>query len=161
LPAQSSHSIRDRIRSVVLIALAIAVGAVGWSGTVLTLPVAMLFPKLWAMAPSRGVAALVSLGYFLAASRGLPQGVANFYAADLWPGLLLWLVASVSFVLVHTALWTPRPGKARVGRYLVATVLMAIPPFGIAGWAQPITAAGVLFPGWDGGDWRRLLPVWR
>jgi apolipoprotein N-acyltransferase len=25
---------------------------------------------------------------------------------------------------------------------------MAIPPFGITGWAHPITAAGVLFPGW-------------
>lgn len=25
---------------------------------------------------------------------------------------------------------------------------MSLPPFGIVGWAQPITAAGVLFPGW-------------
>ncbi|WP_184710751.1 conjugal transfer protein TraB [Rhizobium lusitanum] len=139
---------RDRIRPAVLIVLAIAIGAVGWSGTVQALPVAMLFPVLWGMAPSRGVAALVALGYFLAASRGLPQGVANFYAADLWPGLLLWLVASASFVMVHAALWTPRLGLARAAQYLAATVLMALPPFGIIGWAQPITAAGVLFPGW-------------
>jgi diguanylate cyclase (GGDEF)-like protein len=34
------------------------------------------------------------------------------------------------------------------GRYAAAAVLMAIPPFGIVGWAHPITAAGVLFPGW-------------
>lgn len=131
-----------------LIAASVAIGTIGWSGVVLALPVAMLFPVVWALAPSRGVAALVPLGYFLAASRGLPQGVANFYAADLWPGLLLWLVASVSFVTVNAALWTPRPGKARAARYLVATVLLALPPFGITGWAQPITAAGVLFPGW-------------
>jgi hypothetical protein len=26
---------------------------------------------------------------------------------------------------------------------------MAVPPFGIVGWAHPITAAGVLFPGWE------------
>jgi hypothetical protein len=150
-PAHSSHSISDRVHWAILIVLAIVVGAVGWSGFVLALPVSMLFPTLWAMAPSRGVAALVSLGYVLAASRGLPQGVANFYAADLWPGLLLWLPASLSFVIVQTALWTGRPGKARATRYLVATVLMAFPPFGITGWAQPITAAGVLFPGWDWG----------
>lgn len=114
----------------------------------LALPAAMLFPALWAMAPSRGIAAFVSLGYFLAASRGLPQGVANFYAADLWPGLLLWLIASASFVIVHAVLWTRRRGKVRAARYLVASLVMALPPFGITGWAQPITAAGVLFPGW-------------
>lgn len=33
-------------------------------------------------------------------------------------------------------------------RYLVAAALMGIPPFGIVGWAHPLTAAGVLFPGW-------------
>lgn len=130
-----------------------AIGAVGWSGSVVALPAAMLFPALWAIAPSRGVAALVSLGYFLAASRGLPQGVANFYAADLWPGLLLWLAASTSFVIVHATLWTRCSGKAqseagRAARYLAAMIMMALPPFGITGWAQPITAAGVLFPGW-------------
>ena len=33
-------------------------------------------------------------------------------------------------------------------RYLMAVVLMAVPPFGITGWAHPLTAAGVIFPGW-------------
>ncbi len=127
----------------------------------LALPVAMLFPALWAMSPSRLVAAMVSAGYFLAASRGLPQGVANFYTVDLWPGLLLWLAASASFVIVHAMLWTRRPGKAqseggRAVRYLAAMIVMALPPFGIAGWAQPITAAGVLFPGWG---WWGLLAI--
>jgi len=126
---------------------------IGWSGNVLALPVAMIFPALWALSPSRLVAGLVSTGYFLAASRGLPQGVTNFYAADLWPGLLFWLAASVSFVGVHTALWSKGlgrwpPGRGMAVRYLAAAALMALPPFGMAGWAQPLTAAGVLFPGW-------------
>lgn len=114
----------------------------------LALPLAMFFPLLWGKSPTRVVAAGVSAGYFLAASRGLPQGVANFYASDLWPGLLLWIVASLAFVVVHTVLWTDHPGKRRALRYGTAAVLMAIPPFGIVGWAHPITAAGVLFPGW-------------
>ncbi len=35
------------------------------------------FPLLWSLSQRRSVAALVSAGYFLAASRGLPQGVAH------------------------------------------------------------------------------------
>lgn len=141
-----------------LIIAAIACGWVGWSGEVLLLPLAMFFPLLWAMASSRSIAALVAASYFLAASRGLPQGVANFYSADLWPGLLLWVVASASFVIVHAVFWTKPRGEnasrrkgtdaAMALRYLIVIGLMALPPFGITGWAHPLTAAGVLFPGW-------------
>lgn len=132
---------------------AVVSGWIGWSGETLLLPAAIIFPALWAHSPSRMVAGLVAAGYFLAASRGLPQGVANFYAADLWPGLLLWLAASAIFVVVHTALWSKgpeegRPGRWLAARYLAAAVMMGLPPFGITGWAQPLTAAGVLFPGW-------------
>ena len=112
------------------------------------LPFSALFPALWSLCRHRTTAALVSAGYFLAASRGLPQGVAAFYAADLWPGLLLWLAASIGFVLVHCLLWTSHEGWWRAVRYSLALVLMAIPPFGILGWAHPLTAAGVIFPGW-------------
>lgn len=124
----------------------------------LLLPVAMIFPLLWALALSRTIAALVAAGYFLAASRGLPQGVANFYAADLWPGMLLWVMASLSFVIVHAVFWTKHRSEdasgrkgtdaARALRYLLAMALTGLPPFGITGWAHPLTAAGVLFPGW-------------
>ncbi|UOK73383.1 conjugal transfer protein TraB [Ancylobacter polymorphus] len=134
--------------SAALIIIAALAGVIGWSGYPLTLPFAMLFPALWALAGSRTIASLVSAAYFLAASRGLPQGVANFYSSDLWPGLFLWLAASLSFVVVHTLLWTSRPGGWRAPRFLLASALMAVPPFGIVGWAHPLTAAGVLFPGW-------------
>ena len=130
------------------LAAAAAVGAFGWSGEVLLLPVACLFPALWAFAPTRLVAGLVSMAYFLAASRGLPIGVSIFYASDIWVGFGLWIAASLMFVLVHTVLWSPKPGWHRPLRYLAAWALMSVPPFGIVGWASPITAAGVLFPGW-------------
>ncbi|WP_336510203.1 conjugal transfer protein TraB [Agrobacterium tumefaciens] len=147
-----------RWKSALLVIASVICGWLGWSGNLSLLPVAMVFPALWAQSRSRWVAALVSAGYFLAASRGLPQGAANFYTADLWPGLFLWVAASVSFVGVHAALWTKRyvefacgkrgPGPARAVRYLLAMVLTGLPPFGITGWAHPLTAAGVLFPGW-------------
>lgn len=126
---------------------AVGAGWWGWSGFVLALPLSLAFPVLWSMARSRKVAALIAAAYFLAASRGLPQGVAAFYGSDLLPGLLLWIVASGAFVFVHTVLWTASGGSGRALRYVAASVLMAFPPFGILGWAHPITAAGVLFPG--------------
>ncbi len=135
-----------------LVAAAIVIGWVGWSGDVLALPLAIVFPMLWARSPDRMTAAAVSAGYFLAASRGLPQGVAAFFSTTVWAGLLLWLAASASFVAVYAVLWTRGQGVRLAARYLVASVLMAVPPFGITGWAHPITAAGVLFPGcgWSG-----------
>ncbi|WP_085032510.1 conjugal transfer protein TraB [Ensifer aridi] len=138
---------RDHLQPAVLTVASVLAGMVGWSGNVLLLPAALVFPILWGHARARYVAAIVSAGYYLAASRGLPQGVASFYASDLWPGLLLWLCASGSFVAVHTVLWTKRPDR-RPFRYLLVAALMAVPPMGITGWAHPVTAAGVLFPGW-------------
>jgi hypothetical protein len=138
---------REYLRATALIFTSIAIGVVGWGGHMLLLPIALGFPVLWSIARTRSVAALVSAGYFLAASRGLPQGVAAFYSSDIWPGLLLWLGASMSFVAVHSALWTKNSG-ARPLRYLLAAIIMSVPPFGITGWAHPVTAAGVLFPGW-------------
>ena len=134
------------------LAAAAAVGGFGWSGEVLLLPLACLFPALWAFAPTRSVAGVVSMAYFMAASRGLPIGVSIFYASDIWVGLGLWIAASLTFVLVHTVLWSPKPGWHRPLRYLAACALISVPPFGIVGWASPITAAGVLFPalGWAG-----------
>ncbi len=125
-----------------------AAGYIAWSGHVLAIPAAIAFPALWSLARSRRTAGLVSAAYFLAASRGLPQGVAAFYQSDIWPGLILWVVASSGFVAVHAFLWSRHSGGWKALRYLLAMILMAIPPFGIVGWAHPITAAGVLFPGW-------------
>lgn len=112
------------------------------------MPVAVVFPALWAVAPNRIAAAAVATGYFLAASRGIPQGTAEFFGASAWLGLALWIAASLPFVAVHTALWSVRGSWRGARHYGIVMVLTAVPPFGITGWAHPITAAGVLFPGW-------------
>lgn len=147
-PVRSSPSIREPLRSIALIGAAVLVGLVSWSGNPLLLPVALLFPAVWAFAPSRLVAAAISAGYFLAAARGLPQGVANFYGSGFGAGIALWFAAASGFVIVHAAIWTARPGWGRALRYAIAAVLLSVPPFGIVGWAHPITAAGMVFPGW-------------
>lgn len=131
-----------------LIVGAAASGTLGWSGAVLALPLAMAFPALWAAAPKRWIAAAVSAAYFLAASRGLPQGVMIFYDTGIALGGALWITAATAFVAVHGLLWTDRSSWGRAERFGLASVVMAVPPFGIVGWAHPLTAAGVLFPGW-------------
>lgn len=139
---------RDFFRTGLLFILSAGAGWIGWSGQALLLPVACAFPVLWSLARTRLQAAGISAAYFLAASRGLPQGVANFYGQDIWPGLLLWFVGSSAYVTVHVLLWTNHEGWQKSLRYIAACLMMALPPFGILGWAHPITAAGVLFPGW-------------
>ncbi len=90
----------------------------------------------------------MAAGYFLAASRGLPRGVATFFATSLVDGLALWLGAALVFTIVYASLWTRSSGAGRALRWTLATILMAVPPLGIVGWAGPITAAGMVFPGW-------------
>jgi hypothetical protein len=147
-PRRFSRLGRNTGLSVGLVCAATAIGAIAWSGEPLTLPLAFAFPALWSFAPSRLPAAVISAGYFLAASRGLPQGVVNFYGSGMGAGIALWFAAAAGFVLVHAALWTAQRGLGRALRYGVAALLMSVPPFGIVGWAHPITAAGILFPGW-------------
>ena len=148
LPGKFSPTPRSLAVASAFVAGGVFTGAVGWSGHALTLPAGMIFPSLWAFAPSRTIAALVALAHFLAASRGLPVGTAIFYGAQLALGLGLWFAGSFLFVAVHAALWTGKGGWHRPIRYAIATLLMSVPPFGIVGWASPITAAGILFPGW-------------
>lgn len=113
----------------------------------LVLPLALAFPPLWAAAPSRLAAAGVAAGYFLGASRGLPQGVATFFETGLALGIGLWVLASSAFIAIHTVLWSRRSDGERALGFGIASALMAVPPFGILGWAHPLTAAGVIFPG--------------
>ena len=143
-----SPSVREGLRSSLLVGAAAVVGVVGWSGDPRTLPVALVFPALWGLSPSRWTAAAIAAAYFLAAARGLPQGVATFYGSSVLLGISLWFGAALAFVGGHAVLWSRRPGWGRAERFGIAAILMAVPPFGIVGWAHPITAAGILFPEW-------------
>lgn len=139
---------RDTLNALALILAAAFVGLIGWSGELLALPLSLLFATIWSTGRSRLVVALASAAYFLAASRGLPQGVGRYYGYHGLSGYALWVAASLGFVAVYTVAWSPRARRMRPARLGFAGLALAIPPFGIVGWAHPITAAGVLFPGW-------------
>ncbi len=132
---------------VALILAGAITGALAWAGSMWTLPASLLSPCLWTRAKSRREAALVAFAYFGAASRELAVGAATFFHSLLVIGVAIWLAGNLIIALPWMFLWTPRYGW-RTALAAVAIIVTALPPIGIVGWANPITAAGVLFPGW-------------
>lgn len=142
-----------------IIGLGLAGGVIGvaaWNENAALMPLAALFPLCFGLAPTRLSAVALSMGYFLAASRGLSEGAATFFRADLLVGLLLWFAASLVFVSIHGAFWSIQPTRRVIG-YAVAATLLAIPPFGILGWVSPVTLAGIILPGFG---WIGLTITW-
>lgn len=120
-------------------------GAVAWAGVPAALPLAFLFPALWALAPNRAVAGLVAFAYYAAAAaRGVPAGAAVFFESGWAPAIALWLGASVVLALPWFVLFGERRRPLRAAG---AMLLVAVPPIGIVGWAHPLTGIGELLPG--------------
>lgn len=128
-----------------LLAGATGLGALAaWHGNAALLPLAYALPAAWGMARSRTGAYSVALAYYLTASRGIPAGAAVFFGRDTLFGSALWLGTALLLAVPFALLWRRNPGPWRV---MMALILVAAPPIGIVGWANPVSAAGVLFPG--------------
>ncbi|MFV8647142.1 nitrilase-related carbon-nitrogen hydrolase [Ralstonia pseudosolanacearum] len=109
---------------------------------------AAFVPLLWSLAGSRWWAGAVALAYYLAASRGLPFGVGIFFAASA-PALFgwaLWLAAGLVNTAPWLLLWSASP-RRQAWTLPAALLLTALPPVGLIGWVNPLTAAGWWFPG--------------
>lgn len=132
-----------------LIPIAAMVGFVGWNGSVIAMLGLPLLVWIWRIAPHRRAAFLSLLAYYLVADRGLLRGAAVFFSdplqkPSLLVGLAIWIVPSVLLALTWAVLW----GRRFVGGRLAAILLLiSLPPIGIVGWANPLTAAGAWFPG--------------
>ncbi|MGP8437820.1 nitrilase-related carbon-nitrogen hydrolase [Paraburkholderia fungorum] len=129
--------------------IAALIGVLAWNGVVLGLCALPLFVFLWRCAPSRRWALITAAAYYLAAGRGLLLGAGVFFgdgsALPSWVyGFAIWIVPSVTLAAVWAALWG---NNWRPVRLLAALLLVSVPPIGVIGWANPITAAGALFPG--------------
>lgn len=125
-------------------------GYAAWSGDVTLLPLSWGFVVLWALSQTRLSAFIVALMYYLAASRGMLAGASLFFADPAGVpvyaiGTGLWLLSGAILGGVWALGWGRRHIWARV---LVVLAVVSVPPLGFIGWANPITAAGALFPGW-------------
>jgi hypothetical protein len=60
--------------------------------------------------------------------------------------VLLWIAASAILAAPWALVWTIS-NTACFWRVPLGLIISAVPPIGIMGWASPLTAAGILFPG--------------
>jgi hypothetical protein len=125
-------------------------GVVAWSGPAPLIPLSLALPILCSSRPRRGHRANIAFAY---------------YAAALWPviaaGVQLYGWHAIPFLLVVTGLATSvlvacwlLPGA------VLPLIVTAVPPIGIIGVANPLTSAGILFPGtsWVGLIATALIP---
>ncbi|MCP3876122.1 MAG: hypothetical protein GY699_23625, partial [Desulfobacteraceae bacterium] len=129
------------VQSLTYIVLSITTGIIGWA---IYLPVVILIPVIWSKAPTKKNAWLVGLLYHLAASKGLIFGIPVFFSSTIFYGIVLWLIAGLIQSLPYFLCTYVRNSYLAIVLLLIALIL---PPVGIVGWANPLTAAGMLFPG--------------
>lgn len=157
--------------------LAGLVAGAGWGAddSLAALGSIFLLFTVWPETRDRREAYIVALSYFLAGSRGLIFGVGNFFGDSGWigAGLLLWAFCSASLALPYSVLWLKSPLRKAAG-FVAASLALLIPPIAYFGWTNPISIAGLLFPGlglvglsftvasmyfYIGRRWRALCPI--
>jgi hypothetical protein len=140
-----------------ILSLGMTLGWVSWglSDKIWPLCSLLIFPVIWGLSGSRKGAWAFCLGYFLGASRGLPAGAVVFFGDESpeWWGVAMWVGASVIQSIPFGILWSPSRLRRAFG-LLFALIIFTLPPLGIIGWVNPLTAAGALFPG---AGWLGLL----
>ena len=142
---------------------AISVAAAGVIGILLVyatevgLVFSVLVPTLCFLQNRRIHAFLVSSAYYGAAFCIVIPGAKSFFGPRTgWEfPTVLWGAATVLLALPFGALWS-NTRRARLWRVPLAVLASVPPPLGIIGWANPLTAAGVLLPGTG---WVGLLAV--
>lgn len=137
---------RRSATSLLLPISALSVGTVAYGPWWWTIGLCILFPVILFKAESRLQAFFVALLYHLGASRSLGLAAGSFYGESTFFGLAIWALGNVFNGLIYAGVWHARP-NLRIYTILLGLFLTALPPFGVLGWANPLTAAGVLFPG--------------
>jgi hypothetical protein len=91
---------------------------------------------------------LTALAYYAGASWPLLPGAKAFFGTNAtWAdSLLLWLLSSFLLALPFGIFWTRKAPFAPAGDIFRPAGGFST-PLGLIGWASPLTAAGVLFPG--------------
>lgn len=155
---------------IVKILLAAAAGlAHGQEGINLT--PAIIFPIVWLCSGSRLRAFAIAVTYYVVASRGLYLSAPVFFGeGSMIISLFLWWGSAITLSLPWVLLYSPiekKEGWQRTSaishifiRLLLIMVLLTIPPLGYWGWANPVVAAGYLFPGTKYFGFFLLLFVW-
>lgn len=125
---------------------ALAVGIISFGPWWWTIGLSIFFPVLLFKADSRMQAFFIALFYHMGATRSLALGAAKFYDDSIFFGLTIWALGNAFNGLIYGALWH-RHANIRIFTITLGILATALPPLGVLGWANPLTAAGVFFPG--------------
>lgn len=148
VPMAWGHRLASTLGTPSLLGLAALLGYAAWGHAPFALAAAPLLAWLWARAGNRLAAGGIAGAYYLSAMRDVPASVFVFFGDDAsWgSGYFLWLAAGTLLALPWALLWRRRAG-GWAWRLPLVLALVALPPLGIIGTANPLTAAGVLLPG--------------
>lgn len=128
--------------------VAVVVGVLSWAGPFAFLALAFAVPLLWANAPGRWTAVLYVFLYYMGSIWPTPFAATTYFQASVLHGVTYWVVGAAVPTTPWAVLWSS--SKARRAWFVpLIFCIAALPPVGIVGWAHPITAAGVVFPGWS------------
>jgi hypothetical protein len=140
---------------------AVLIGAVAWCGSNWTISLTLIIPVLVFTQPRRSTAGAMAILYFAAASWPMMPSAKAFWSLSASSPLppIAWVAASALLATPWIILWSPNHSEA-VWRCPLALLANALPPLGVIGWASPLVAAGVTFPGthWLGISAALLLP---
>src|SRR6516164_11240317 len=135
-------------RSVLAYTAEFSVGLAVSSAHPLGLAVAIVMPALAMRQETRRAGYLAALCYYAGALWPLIPGARNFFGPHvaILTALTLWAVACALLASPWPLVWSPNRRQSW-WRAAVALALGVVPPLGLIGWASPLTAAGLLFPG--------------
>ena len=110
--------------------------------------VSVVMPAIVMCQRKRRAAYAMGTVYYAAALWPLIPAARNFFGPDVSAlvAIGLWISTSLLLALPWLLVWSPRHREA-IWRAPVGIVLTVCPPLGIIGWASPLTATGILFPG--------------
>ena len=143
-----SALIRANHRTCARCAAAACIGVVAWRETPAFIALTAMIPVLIFWEQSRVDAFLVGFAYYAAANWPLIPGVLSYFgpAGTIFQAFLFWAIPSLALPLPWVACWSADASRGP-WRLPLAYLLSVAPPIGIIGWASPLTAAGILFPG--------------
>ncbi len=135
-------------RSFLCYAVEFSIGLTVSSAHPLGLAVAIVMPALAMRQKTRRAAYFAALCYYAGALWPLMPGARNFFGphVTILTALTLWTVACSLLASPWPLVWSLNRRQSW-WRAAVALVLGVVPPLGLIGWASPLTAAGLLFPG--------------
>lgn len=139
--------------------LLVAVAGLAHGQECINLTPAIIFPFVWLCSDTRLKAFILALTYYIVASRGLYLSAPVFFGeGSQITSIFLWWGSAILLSLPWALLYDSTKQHGTInrsapniishifGRLLLIEVLLTVPPLGYWGWANPLVAAGNLFP---------------